>query len=461
MKMNDFVVSTIVFYMAWVITPILLEVIPAIFNIFILIKKRLFKKQREELKYLPEITVIIPVYNSADTLRNCIKSVYDSDYDNRLIYVMVVNNGGNDQSFEVFSKCQLDFPELNMNWLTSKQGKSKALNLALFNSSGKYIIHIDSDGVLHPQALRNMVTFFEKNEDIHCVTGTILTDPALIDATDKFLLRILRKIEFCEYAQAFLAGRNYEAEFNSIYSLSGAFSAFRKSTILKTKLYNTDTVCEDTQITFQVREWLNQKVSLCADAYFFVDPIEDVNKLYTQRQRWQRGELEVAHMFEKGKKTVKHMNSKKKHINLITKLILYDHTFALPRMIWYFALPSLVFMNYPLRLVVVSMVLIYCFNAMSAFLFYICITLFLKNNKELRRYYVRKWYLIFLLPLYNSMVFWFRFAGIINSIKGQQVWRTNNLTQEREHFVETIRKDFSGITRVLDKMREKVNKDEE
>lgn len=137
MKINDFIVSTIVFYMAWVIIPILLEVIPAIFDVFILIKKRLINKRGEALKYLPEITVIIPVYNSADTLRNCIKSVYDSDYDNRLIYVMVVHNGGNDNSFEVFSKCQLDFPELNMNWLTSKQGKSKALNLALFNSTDR------------------------------------------------------------------------------------------------------------------------------------------------------------------------------------------------------------------------------------------------------------------------------------------------------------------------------------
>lgn len=455
MKINDFVLSTIFFYMAWVLIPIILEVIPAIFSVYVLIKKRFMKKNDEALKYLPEITVIVPVYNSADTLRNCIKSVYDSDYDKRLIYVMVVNNGGNDQSFEVFSKCQLDFPELNMNWLTSKQGKSKALNLALFNSSGKYIIHIDSDGVLHPHALRNMVTFFEKNEDIHCVTGTILTDPGLIDETDKLFLRVLRKIEFCEYAQAFLAGRNFEAEFNNIYTLSGAFSAFRKSTILKTRLYNTDTVCEDTQITFQVREWLNQKVSLCTDAYFFVDPIEDVNKLYTQRQRWQRGELEVAHMFEREKKTVKHVNRKKKHFNVITKLILYDHTFALPRMGWYFALPTLFLINYPVRLVLISMVLIYCLNVMTSFLYYLSITLFLKDYKELKDYYVRKWYLIFLLPLYKSMVFWFRFAGIINSINGQQVWRTNNLTQERQHIVETIRKDFSAVTRVWNKKRKR------
>ncbi len=456
--MSDYVISTIVFYMAWVIIPILLEVIPAIFNIIILAKKQMKKrrteKKQEKLIHLPEITIIIPVYNSANTLRNCIQSVYNSDYDKRRVYVMVVNNGGNDSSFEEFSKCQLDFPELNMNWLTSRQGKSRALNLALFNSTGKYIIHIDSDGALHPQALRNIVTYFERNEEVHCVTGTILTDPNLIEDTKPFLLKMLRRVEFCEYAQAFLAGRNFEAEFNSIYTLSGAFSAFKKSTILKTRLYNTDTVCEDTQITFQVREWLEQKVSLCADAYFFVDPIEDANKLYTQRQRWQRGELEVAHMFETGKKKTK----QKKHFNVITKLLLYDHTFALPRMIWYFALLYLVFMNYPLQLVIASVILIYCFNVITTFLFYICITLFLNKDKELRHYYVRKWYVIFLLPMYNSMVFWFRFAGIINAIKGVQVWRTSNLTEERKHFVKMVKGDFLKVAHALDKIRNNVNK---
>ena len=35
-------------------------------------------------------------------------------------------------------------------------------------------------------------------------------------------------MEFMEYAQAFLAGRNYASELNAIYTLSGAFSAFRK-----------------------------------------------------------------------------------------------------------------------------------------------------------------------------------------------------------------------------------------
>ena len=457
----DYFTSSIVFWMAWVIIPLIMEVMPAIFDSFILIKKKIVNRKRKELKYFPEITLIIPVYNSADTLKGCIRSIYESDYDNSLIHIMLVNNQGKDNSFEVFMECQQEFPGLSMNWMNAKQGKSKALNLALFNSHGKYIIHIDSDGELHKDALKNMITQFEQQEDVDCVTGVVLTNPRMIDETEGFFMRLFRKTEFFEYCQAFLAGRNFESEFNSIYTLSGAFSAFRKSTILKTQLYNTDTVCEDTHVTFQVRNNLKKKVRICTDAFFFVDPIEDMNKLYTQRQRWQRGEMEVAHMFaDRGLSSAKGFFS-----NFVVRLLMYDHTFAFPRMIWYFALICLAFMNYPMKLVVVSVLLIYLLYTLSTFLFYLNICSFLSKYKDLQRYYRRKWYLVFLLPLFNFLVFWFRFAGIINSIKGDQVWRTKNLTEEKETFLEIVKKDFSFFRKrakkAKNKAMEKVNMDHE
>ena len=156
------------------------------------------------------------------------------------------------------------------------------------------------------------------------MTGSILTDPEAIDGEKKFWKRVLKKAEFFEYAQAFLAGRNYEAELNSIFTLSGAFSAFRKSTILKTRLYNTETLCEDTHVTFQIRYDLNEKINICENAIFFVEPIESMERLYVQRQRWQRGELEVVHMFRKQKKL-----KKKKELlssGVMSKIVIFDRT---------------------------------------------------------------------------------------------------------------------------------------
>ena len=81
-----------------------------------------------------KISIIIPVYNSSATLEACIQSINDSSYDNESIEIMLIDNGSKDNSFKIFQNCQLKFNKLAMNWMYSKQGKSKALNKAIFNA---------------------------------------------------------------------------------------------------------------------------------------------------------------------------------------------------------------------------------------------------------------------------------------------------------------------------------------
>ncbi len=454
----DFFRSEVIFWAAWVIIPVIMEIIPTIFNFFILLKRRLEIHKTRKAYVYPEISVIIPVYNSADTLEACIKSVYESDYPKDRIYVLLANNMSQDDSFRVYDYCQRKYPDLNVNWFNSKQGKSKALNLALFNSRGSYIIHIDSDGVLEKSALRRTVEYFESHPDVSCLTGTVLTNPELIDNTKGFFMRLFRKMEFGEYCQAFLSGRNFQSELNTMFTVSGAFSGFRRSVIMKSNLYNFDTLCEDTHVTFQIRDLMDKKVALCSDAVFFVDPIESVNKLYVQRQRWQIGELEVMHMFRK---------KKDMHLGLgfikdfVIRLVVFDHTFAFPRMIWYFALLALALINYPFRLIIISVIILFALYSISNLLLYLCIGLFLTDLKELRSYYMRKWYLIFLLPIFNFITFWFRFAGIINSMYiEERSWTTRNFTQEKRDFWKVIRKDFGFVEGFVTKMRKEVNNEE-
>lgn len=457
MRVIDYLLSNVAFWTAWIIIPIVVEIIPAMGNVLILLKKSRKQKHRPTECFYSEITLIIPVYNSAGTLRECIKSINDSNYPKELIQIILINNQGKDNSFEVFQQTQKEFKELRMNWMNSKQGKSRALNLALYNSTGKYIIHIDSDGILHSDAIKNIVMMFETEPDTHCITGTILTNPKMIDETKQFFRRFYLKIEFFEYCQAFLAGRNYESESNNIFTLSGAFSAFRRSTILKTQLYNTDTVCEDTHVTFQVRDVLKKSVKLCPLAFFYVDPIEDINRLYTQRQRWQRGEMEVAHIFLADKLSAKEVFLG----NFAVRLLMFDHTFAFPRMIWSFILIFLVFLNYPIKLVIISTVLVFALYILSTFLYYVTICIFLRPYKDIQRYYMRKWYIVLCLPFFNFFVFWFRFAGIINAIKGKQTWRTRDLTEEKEAFTSMIKKDFSVVKEWINKVKRMVNVDDQ
>lgn len=429
-----------------------MEIIPSIGTYIILIKQRLFPVKIEKPIIYPEISIIVPVYNSKDTLEACIKSIHESTYPNDRIMVFLVNNQGTDNSFEIYSECQKLFPELRLQWMNAEQGKSRALNLALYNSSGKYVVHIDSDGTLEKSALTHLVDKFEADSSINCMTGAIMVDPKQVQNYKKGFPRLLRKLEFLEYAQAFLAGRNYASELNTIYTLSGAFSAFRKSAILKSRLYNTDTICEDTQITFQMRYLQDEKIKISEKSIFFVDPIESVDKLYTQRQRWQRGSLEVSKMFI--------LNRMKLH-NMFTdvnvRTILYDHTFAFPRMIWYLALICLMFVGYSGKTVVMATCVLFAMYIISGYVYYGAVNGFLSEFKEIKQYYRKQWMLIPLLPVYNLVMFFVRLAGIINSIHTDGAWKTETLTEERERFTSIVKKDASKVIAWIQKIRNMVN----
>ncbi|WP_310602465.1 TIGR03111 family XrtG-associated glycosyltransferase [Anaerosporobacter sp.] len=447
--------SEIVFWAAWVLIPILMEILPALFGSFILLKKKFLSKKDKELTYFPQITLIIPVYNSSDTLGACLDSIYHSSYPNDKISVILVNNESKDDSFSVFREYQQLRTELSLTWLNAKQGKSRALNMALFNSEGKYIIHIDSDGVLDSEAIMNLVKRFEAHEDIHCMTGSVLTTPELIMKEKKFGKKLLKNAEFYEYCQAFLAGRNFEAELNMIFTLSGAFSSFRKSTILKTRLYNTETVCEDTHITFQTRYLLKKKIDICEDAIFYVDPIDSLSTLYVQRQRWQRGEIEVIHMFPPDKNIVKGFFT-----NFISRLMAFDHTFAFPRMIWYFALLFLTFLNYPFQYVVISVVSVFVLYILATFINYICICIYLRWNKELMKFYAKRVQYVCILPFFNFIMYWFRLAGIINSIKGARTWSTRSFKEEKAVCKQLIKSDMAFVQNMIKKIKVRIYKDD-
>ena len=448
--------NSFIFWAAWIIIPLIMEVLPAIGSFIILIKRKIAAGKVKKPIIYPEISIIVPVYNSEGTLEECIRSIYDSEYPNEKIRVFLVNNKGTDNSFAVYTECQKKYDGLHMQWMNAEQGKSRALNLAIYNSDGKYIVHIDSDGVLEPSALTRMIDKFEDDPKINCMTGAIMTRPDKIEDYRRGLQRLFRKLEFMEYAQAFLAGRNYASDLNAIYTISGAFSAFRKSAILKSQLYNTDTLAEDTQITFQLRHLQKDRVYISEKSIFFVDPIENIDKLYTQRQRWQRGSLEVSKMFIGENMKVRQLF---KDINV--KTLMYDHTFAFPRMIWHLALVCLMFIGYSGRTILMATLILFGIYTVCGYAYYASTCGFLSEFGDLRKYYARQWWVVPLLPFFNLVVFFIRLAGIINSINTTSAWRTRTLSEEAESFSQTVKNDFKKHSGWLVKLRNMVNADPE
>jgi hypothetical protein len=143
----------------------------------------------------------------------------------------------------------------------------------------------------------------------------------------------------------------------------------------------------------------------------------------------------------------------------MTRVKLFDHTFAFPRMIWYFALVCLAFNNYPFSYIGMSVGIIYVLYVISAFLYYLNICSYLSWDRQMLKFYASKVVYILILPLFNFIMYWFRFAGIINSIESVSSWRTKSFVQEKEACAEVIRKDFLFVQGVIDRMKTLIYKE--
>ena len=89
----------------------------------------------------PQISVVIPVYNSEFYLRNCLNSILQQK--NQDFEVIMVNDGSKDKSGEIcdeYSKKDKRFKVIHK----TNEGVSIARNIALNQAKGEWISFIDS-----------------------------------------------------------------------------------------------------------------------------------------------------------------------------------------------------------------------------------------------------------------------------------------------------------------------------
>lgn len=100
------------------------------------------------------ISVIIPIYNSELYLKECFDSIIAQSYVN--FEVICINDGSTDSSGEI---CQ-SYSQLDSRFVYIEQnngGVSSARNRALKEAKGEYICFVDSDDMLEPHYLENLL----------------------------------------------------------------------------------------------------------------------------------------------------------------------------------------------------------------------------------------------------------------------------------------------------------------
>ncbi len=109
-----------------------------------------------------DLSIIILQYNTKDLLRDCLNSVFASDFGKKGYQseVIVVDNNSSDGSVEMVKG---EFPSVKLFENKVNSGFSKGNNLGLPLSTGRYVLFLNSDTVVLPNAVSVILQYLERN----------------------------------------------------------------------------------------------------------------------------------------------------------------------------------------------------------------------------------------------------------------------------------------------------------
>ena len=119
-----------------------------------------------------KLSVLIPVYNERDTIRQCIDAVLKADTRNLELEVIISDNNSNDGTKEILSKIQ--DKQIKILYRDSNNGKGANIKNALANATGDLILFQDGDLEYSPKDFPDLIEpFFLYRADV--VYGSRLT----------------------------------------------------------------------------------------------------------------------------------------------------------------------------------------------------------------------------------------------------------------------------------------------
>ena len=121
----------------------------------------------------PLVSVLIPVYDGAQTIPVVLQALYRSTYKN--FEVVVVNDCSTDNSLEVLASLRERYPHRLIDF-AQNQGVSKARNAAAGEARGEIIFFIDADCIVLPDTIELCVQRLREGECIS-IGGTYTLEP--------------------------------------------------------------------------------------------------------------------------------------------------------------------------------------------------------------------------------------------------------------------------------------------
>ncbi len=229
------------------------------------------------LTEFPKIALIVPCYNEEQDAEDTVTNLLKQDYPN--FEVIAINDGSKDRTGEILDRLVEQHPNLRVIHQAKNQGKAMGLRMAAMCTDAEYLMCIDGDALLAPDACIWMLRHFQMNPKLGAVTG----NPRLRTRST-----LLGRIQVGEFSSIIGLIKRAQRIYGRLFTVSGVCVMFRRTAIHSVGYWSTDMMCEDIDASWrlQLQGW-DVRFEPAATCWILMP--ETVSGLWKQRLRWAMG----------------------------------------------------------------------------------------------------------------------------------------------------------------------------
>lgn len=232
----------------------------------------------------PLVSIIVPAYNEEVNAVGSLNNLLKTDYPR--FEIIFVDDGSKDSTYEKVSAAFKDHPSVRV--LTKPNGgKASALNYGILQSGADYVICIDADTKLLPNAVSLLMRHFDELSNQKNTTGAVAGNVKVGNEVNA-----ITRWQAIEYITSQNFDRKAFAAINSITVVPGAIGAFRKKALEEAGGFTTDTLAEDCDLTIRILR-CGYTIKNDNKAIAMTEAPETVKMFLKQRFRWSFGVMQT------------------------------------------------------------------------------------------------------------------------------------------------------------------------
>lgn len=223
---------------------------------------------------LPSPTVVIPAYNEARVLEPAVEAALAT----ASAEIIIVDDGSTDATPEIGARLAARHPRVRLIRPPQNGGKAAALNLGLNAARTEWVVCVDADTLMAPDAVRHLMAAAVE-------PGVVIVAGRIEVGNDRGPLGQAQMVEYAVECER----RRLQARLGAITTVPGALGAVHRPSVLSVGGYPEGSLVEDTAVTLRLLE--RGRAVYAPRARARTEAPSTVGQWWRQRTRWSMGFL--------------------------------------------------------------------------------------------------------------------------------------------------------------------------